>query len=380
MWAVLAVISYDTFPTIELGPLTLRTFGLMVALGVLVGAWLAATYAERFGINRDETYRVATWMVLAGIIGSRLTWAATHTDAIENPVDVIAIWEGGIQFSGGFIAALVVGLPFFKRWNRLQRWRVLDAFSLGLAIGLALGRVGCYSVGEHFGRTSDFFLATRYDGGEVREPTLGNVPLTVGTSFHNTSLYELLWLLVLFAGLGLMVWRARRRGREVKAGTLVGVFLAFYGVARFLTDTLRVNDERTLRMTGAQWMCLVLVPAGVWILWRVRPKVAVLAEAELAAEAAEPEESESKDTEDEAKDTEDEAKGDEDEAKGDEDEAKGDEDEAKDTEDEAKDTGDEAKGDEEDESADEPEPAKAEETEESDETDESEKPKTAPQA
>jgi hypothetical protein len=164
---------------------------------------------------------------------------------------------------------------------------------------------------------------------------------------------------VLFAGLGLMVWRARRRGREVKAGTLVGVFLAFYGVARFLTDTLRVNDERTLRMTGAQWMCLVLVPAGVWILWRVRPKVAALAEAELAAEAAEPEESESKDTEDEAKDTEDEAKGDEDEAKGDE---------------------DEATGDEEDESADEPEPAKAEETEDSDETDQSEKPKTAPQA
>ena len=161
MWAVLAVIPYTTFPTIELGPLTLRTFGLMVALGVLVGAWLAATYAERFGINRDETYRVATWMVLAGIIGSRLTWAATHTDAIDNPVDVIAIWQGGIQFSGGFIAALIVGLPFFKRWSRLQRWRVLDGFSFGLAIGLALGRVGCYSVGEHFGRSTDFFLANR---------------------------------------------------------------------------------------------------------------------------------------------------------------------------------------------------------------------------
>jgi hypothetical protein len=178
------------------------------------------------------------------------------------------------------------------------------------------------------------------------------VPLTVGTSFHNTSLYELLWLLVLFAGLGFMVLRARRRGREVKAGTLVGVFLAFYGVARFLTDTLRVNDERTLRMTGAQWMCLVMVPAGVWILWRVRPKVAALAEAELEAEAAEPAETESESTEDEAQDAEPESKGDE----------------------------DEAKGDEEDESADEPEPAKAEETEESDETDESEKPKTAPQA
>jgi phosphatidylglycerol---prolipoprotein diacylglyceryl transferase len=203
---------------------------------------------------------------------------------------VIAIWQGGIQFSGGFIAALVVGLPFFRRWTRLQRWRVLDAFGFGLTIGLALGRVGCYSVGEHFGRASTFPLAVRYDGGEVREPALGNVPLTVGTTFHNAALYELGWLLVLFAALALVVWRARRTGRELKAGTLVGSFVVYYGVARFLTDTLRVNDERTLHLTGAQWMCLVMVPAGVWILWRVRPKMAALAEAELAEPKSEDEE------------------------------------------------------------------------------------------
>ncbi|HEX8802615.1 MAG TPA: prolipoprotein diacylglyceryl transferase family protein, partial [Acidimicrobiales bacterium] len=281
---MLAVIPYETFPTIELGPLTLRTFGLFVALGVLVGAWVAASYAERFGISRDETYRVATWMVLAGIIGSRLTWAATHTDAIDSPLDVIAIWQGGIQFAGGFIAAVLVGLPFFRRWSRLQRWRVLDGYSFGLAIGLALGRVGCYSVGEHFGRRSDFLLATRFDGGEVREPLLGDVPLQVGMSFHNTALYELIYLLVLFAGLGALVWRTRRRGGEVAPGTLVGVFLVYYGIARLLSDSLRVNDERVAGLTGAQWMCVVMIPSGLWILAKVRPRVAVLAAAEAAAE------------------------------------------------------------------------------------------------
>ena len=282
---MLAVIPYETFPTIELGPLTLRTFGLFVALGVLVGAWLAARYVERFGIDRDETYRVATWMVLAGIIGSRLTWAATHTDAIDNPIDVIAIWEGGIQFSGGFIAALIVGLPFFRRWSRLQRWRVLDGYAFGLAIGLALGRVGCYSVGEHFGRTTDFFLATRFDGGEVREPTLGDVPLVVGTTFHNTALYELMYLVVLFAGLGFTIWRAGRRKRELAPGTLVGAFILFYGIARLGSDALRVNDERVASLTGAQWMCVVMIPAGAWILWKVRPSLAKLAAEAPAAEA-----------------------------------------------------------------------------------------------
>jgi phosphatidylglycerol:prolipoprotein diacylglycerol transferase len=283
---VLAAIPYTTFPTIELGPLNLRTFGLMVALGVLLGAWIAAAYAERFGVSRDETYRVATWMVLAGIIGSRLTWAATHTDQIDNPIDVIAIWEGGIQFSGGFICALIVGLPFFRRWRKVLRWRVLDGYALGLSVGLAIGRIGCYSVGEHFGRTTDFFLATRYDGGEVREPTLGDVPLLTGTTFHNTALYEFIYMMVLFVGLGALVLAARRRGRDVVPGTLVGLFVLYYGVLRFISDSFRVNDERVAGMTGAQWMCLAMVPAGIWILWKVRPRLAVLAADEATAGAS----------------------------------------------------------------------------------------------
>ncbi|HEX5944663.1 MAG TPA: prolipoprotein diacylglyceryl transferase [Acidimicrobiales bacterium] len=290
---MLAAIPYTTFPTIELGPLNLRTFGLMVALGVLLGAWVAASYAERFGVERDETYRVGTWMVLAGIVGSRLTWALTHTDQIDNPVDVIAIWEGGIQFSGGFICAIIVGLPFFRRWSRLLRWRILDGYAFGLAVGLAFGRIGCYAVGEHFGRTTDFFLASRYDGGEVREPMLGDVPLVPGTTFHNTSLYEFIYMMVLFGILGGLVLLARRKGREVVPGTLVGVFVLYYGVMRFLSDSLRVNDERVLSMTGAQWMCLVMVPAGIWILWKVRPGLAALAdEAEVDAADGDAEESE----------------------------------------------------------------------------------------
>jgi phosphatidylglycerol---prolipoprotein diacylglyceryl transferase len=286
---VLAAIPYETFPEIELGPLTLRTFGLMVALGVLIGAWIAARYAERFGVPRDETYRVATWMVLAGIIGSRLTWAATHTDQIENPVDVIAIWEGGIQFSGGFIAALLVGLPFFKKWRKVLRWQVLDGYALGLSIGLALGRVGCYAVGEHFGSETNFFLASRWEGGvppDVREPTLDGVPIVDGTTFHNTSLYEFLYMMVLFGILGGLVLLARRRGREVAPGTLVGVFIVYYGVLRLLSDAVRVNDEQVAGLTGAQWMCIVMIPAGIWILWKVRPRIAALAAEEQSAKAA----------------------------------------------------------------------------------------------
>ena len=196
---MLSVIPYTTFPEITVGPLTLRTFGLMVGLGVLLGAWIAARYVESHaGPSREETYRMATILVVAGIIGSRITWVLSHTEEIDSPIDIIAVWEGGLQFSGGFAAAILVGIPFFRRWDRRTRWITLDGYAFGLSLGLAIGRIGCYAVGEHFGSVSDFFLAVRYDGGSVREPTLGDVPLTVGTTFHHTALYEGLYLLALF--------------------------------------------------------------------------------------------------------------------------------------------------------------------------------------
>lgn len=285
---MLAAIPYTTFPDIELGPLTLRTFGLFVGLGVLLGAWIAGRYIEaRSAITREEIYRMATRLVVAGVVFSRLTFVATHWEDVESPIDVIAVWEGGLQFSGGFLGAILFGIPFFRRWNRRERWIALDGYAYGLSIGLAIGRIGCYAVGEHFGSRTDFFLATRYDGGDVREDFLGDVPLTVGTTFHHTALYEFLYLLVLFVVLGLLV-RLRP-----SPGLLIGVFCAWYGLNRFWSDALRVNDERVAGMTGAQWMCIGLVLASIWILWKVRPSLrATVDEPDDPAEVVEIEPSE----------------------------------------------------------------------------------------
>jgi phosphatidylglycerol:prolipoprotein diacylglycerol transferase len=264
---VLAAIPYEAFPEISLGPLDLRTFGLMVGLGVLVGALVAARYIERAtGVDRDATYALATRMVIAGVIGARITWVLSHLDRIDSPVDVIAIWEGGLQFSGGFIAAVIVGFPTFRRWTKARRWRVLDGYALGLTIGLAFGRVGCYSVGEHFGGTTTFFLGTRYEGGSTREG-----PPEIGEVIHHTALYEMLHLLVLF---GLLLWLLTRRRPAPAPGTGIGVFCLWYGVARFGTDFLRAYDETVLGLTGAQWLMLVVAPIGVWILLRVRRQTA----------------------------------------------------------------------------------------------------------
>jgi phosphatidylglycerol:prolipoprotein diacylglycerol transferase len=267
---VLTAIPYTTFPNIDLGIVSLRTFGLAVATGVLIGAWLAARYAEEHNIPRDTIYSLAMRMVVAGVIGSRITWVLTHLDELDSPLDALAIWKGGLQFSGGFVLAVIAGYPIYRRWNRLTRWHSLDGYAYGLSLGLGIGRIGCYAVGEHFGRLSSFPLAVRYDGGSVREDTIGSLPLQPGMVFHQTSLYELIYMVVLFAVLTYVLYLRKVRPGP---GTAIAIFCAFYGVARFASDSLRVNDERIAGLTGAQYLCLVMLPASVWIWFRVRKQL-----------------------------------------------------------------------------------------------------------
>lgn len=264
---MLAAIPYTTFPTISLGPLNLRTFGFVVAIGVLIGAWLAARYGEEHGIPRDTTYSLAMRMVVAGVVGARITWVLSHLDSVDSPIDAIAIWKGGLQFSGGFVFAVMAGYPVYRHWNRLTRWHSLDGYAYGLAVGLGIGRIACYSVGEHFGRRTSFALGVRYDGGSVRESTLGGLRLEPGMVFHQTALYELIHLAALF---GVLTWLLYLRKQRPGPGTAMAIFCGWYGVARFASDSLRVNDERVLGLTGAQYLCLVLVPTCAWIWFRVR--------------------------------------------------------------------------------------------------------------
>jgi phosphatidylglycerol:prolipoprotein diacylglycerol transferase len=134
--------------------------------------------------------------------------------------------------------------------------------ALGLTVGMIFGRVGCYAVGEHLGGPTGFFLATRYEGGETREG-----PLQVGEAIHNTSLYEMLHLLALAA---LLWWIVARLPGRFPPGFALAIFCLWYGAARLGTDALRTYDDRTLGLTGAQWMCVALLAAGIALLARTR--------------------------------------------------------------------------------------------------------------
>lgn len=257
MTAVVAAIPYRTFPTVDLGPVSLHTFGLFVAAGVVIGTAVAVRLMPA-PVDRDDMVGLVARMMLAGMVGARLTWVVTHAESLDSPLDVVAVWEGGLQFSGGFVAAVALGAVALRGWPAVLRRQVLDRFAIGLALGLAIGRVGCYAVGEHLGDPTGFVLGTRYLGGDTREG-----PLEVGVAIHNTSLYEILHLLPLAA---LLWWLVVRGPGRTRPGLGLGVFCLWYGAGRFATDSLRAYDDRLAGLTGAQWLCLALLAGGAILL------------------------------------------------------------------------------------------------------------------
>lgn len=256
MSALPAGIPFPTFPSISIGPLNLMTFGIFVALGVLAGVYVAARRNERFGIPRGETERVAIILVVIGFIGARLLWVITHWSEISSPVDIIAVWDGGLQFTGGFITAILVAPLVTRSWPKDRRWELLDGAVLGLAVGQMIGRLGCVAVGEHLGGPTDFFLGWTYTGGEVIEG-----PLEVGVTYHNAALYEFLWLIPIIL---VLLYLDRRR---VPAGIMAGSFAVMYGTFRFLTDFVRINDRTLFGLTGAQYMTVGLTLFGIGVIW-----------------------------------------------------------------------------------------------------------------
>jgi phosphatidylglycerol:prolipoprotein diacylglycerol transferase len=253
----LASIPYRTFPEIHLGPISLHTFGLIVAVGMFAGVMITAAYAERRGVSREIVYKLGVRFVVWGIIGARIAWVVSHPSQVHSLVDVIALWQGGLTFTGGFMAAAIAGVPILRRLPSVERWYLADGIALGLALGVGIGRIGCYAVGEHLGAPTSFFLGVRYLGGPTREG-----PLLVEVVYHNTAVYEFLHLMMLSALLAWLLFKMK----DFTPGTAMGIFCLWYGVARFSTDFFRSYDQTKFGLTAAQYLCLVLVPIGIWIL------------------------------------------------------------------------------------------------------------------
>ena len=236
------MIPFIAWRTIELGTVTLQVWGIFVALGFLLGGFMAARFASRRGDDPRVVWDVLGSVVLAGLLGHVILYEPSYF--LVHPLDVFKVWQGGMSMFGGLVLAIGV-LVWQLRKRHVDVWRYADVFAFGLPFGKWIGRIGCFLIHDHPGTATDFFLGVQYPDGTIR---------------HDLGLY--LSLDALLLGL-VMLWLSRK---PQAVGTYVVLFALWYGATRFGLDFLRVGDIRYVGLTPAQYGSAVLVVAGVWIM------------------------------------------------------------------------------------------------------------------
>lgn len=244
---VLGAISYDPLVHIELGPLSISPHGIGIAAGFLVGAWLLLPRTRQLGVPDDDVYSMLSRAAVGAVLGARIAYVVNHASDFDSVIDVFKVWEGGISLLGGFFGAIIFTMPAMRR-RRLSFWKLMDACAPGMALGVVVGRIGDLVVGDHLGKTTDFFLGYMCPPNSVDTAS----PCIPGTVVHQTALYDLILTVPLLLAL---LWLRRRPRFD---GFLIMVFGAWYGSQRIAEDFLR-DDIRRFGLTGSQMTALATV-------------------------------------------------------------------------------------------------------------------------
>ncbi|MCU1383019.1 MAG: Prolipoprotein diacylglyceryl transferase [Acidobacteria bacterium] len=235
------------YPVIgRVGSFEISSFGLMVAIAALVGLWIFSRELARSHLRADAVDAAAIG-VAAGLLGAKLLFVAEH--AGEEPLAGLLFARAGLSWYGGFGGGVAAGLLTLSR-KRLPMVPVLAAATPALTAGHALGRIGCFLVGDDYGRPTSLPWGVAFPEGAP--PTVDRV--------HPTQLYEaavlvvVTWLLI----------RWRRAGVDDRH--VLGRYLVAIGVTRFVIEFLRINVRVALDITVAQWASLIVVAIGTALL------------------------------------------------------------------------------------------------------------------
>ncbi|MCB0308911.1 MAG: prolipoprotein diacylglyceryl transferase, partial [Bdellovibrionales bacterium] len=237
------MLPYLQIPPFELLGLKFHLFGLLVALGFIMGSRMALLYIKRHQLKIQPIHDAATLCLVFGFIGAHLFHVlAYEPESLKaNPIRLLQIWSGLSSF-GGFLGATLALTIYFKI-KKIRFLPYADGLMFGLLVGWVFGRLGCFTAHDHPGQLSDFFLAVQYPGG----------------ARHDLGLYEAIstaLLLVIF----LVLWK---KGFNRIKGFLLFSTSGLYSLIRFSLDFLRAHDSiyqetRYFSLTPAQYASIVL--------------------------------------------------------------------------------------------------------------------------
>jgi phosphatidylglycerol:prolipoprotein diacylglycerol transferase len=218
------------FPILfRLGSLNIYAYGFFVAIGFLLGFFIAARRGREKGVPFERMVDLLFCVVLSALIGSRLLFVLTDFDYYrDHPLQIFRVWEGGLVFYGGLILAVAVSVGYLKL-NRLPVWKFADFLSPSIALGLFFGRIGCFFAGCCYGKETSLPWGITF----VDPNSLARLSI----SLHPTQVYEALASFALFLFLD---WKRKKKAFE---GQIFWLFLLLYSVIRFLIEFWR-DDPR----------------------------------------------------------------------------------------------------------------------------------------
>lgn len=253
---LLAFLRYDPVVRIELGPLSISPHGVGIAVGFLLGASVFLRWCREAGLADETIYSLVNRAAVGSIIGARVAYVINHPGDFSNPLEIFAVWKGGISLLGGIAGATLAGVPKMRA-EGLSFWKVMDLAVPCVVMGIVVGRIGDLIIADHLGKPTDFFLGYVCPvAAETGSPCLA----APGQAVHQPALYDL------FSASLLLVTLLRLRKKRRYDGFLTCFFGAWYGAGRFMEDFFRVDDTHGTGLTGSQWTALVVMLLCLYVL------------------------------------------------------------------------------------------------------------------
>ena len=237
----------------EIGPLTLRWYGVMIGTAILMGVWLAGREGERKGFGREKIFDFAFYGILAGILGARIYYVLVSglMDFLAQPLKIIAIWEGGLAIHGAILAGFLVALWFTWK-EKIPFWRWADTLAPSIILGQAIGRIGCFLNGDAHG------IPTTMPWGLFYSPDSPAGQMFPGQPLHPTQLYEMGFNLVIFA----LLWKLRKK--DFFDGFIFLLYVILYSSIRIFVEQFRADQLTYLgHISAAQTMGVVAIAVSL---------------------------------------------------------------------------------------------------------------------
>jgi len=236
---------YFSYLQINLGLVTLYTWGIFLGLAFFVGFFLFSKVAKK-NLAQEKIFWLTIFILLAGIVSARLFYVIQFPYYFYHPMQVFEFSNGGLTIYGGLVGGLIAGL-FYIRKNKLDFWPLADILAPIIALGIFIVRIGCFLINDHQGAITNLFWAIEWPDGTFRHP------VALYLSLNGLVIF---WILLFL------------KDKLKKPGQLFIIFLFYYSISRFILDFFRssntfLSDPRYLSLTISQWISIFILLALV---------------------------------------------------------------------------------------------------------------------